>query len=201
MALSNKQLAFVNEYLRCWNATEAARLAGYKGNDKSLATIGWENLRKLEIADAIKQRVDAMTMSANEALLNLTEIARGTMSDFVDLSGNLDLTSERPGEPGRVGNRAVDEADEVYWRSHDRFKLVKKIKQKTVVRAEETEYTKEIELYSRLEALELLGRHHSLFNDKVTINFNPEDLTDEQLSRIAAGEDPAKVLRSGKPTQ
>ena len=38
------------------NATQAARDAGYKGSEKSLAVIGHENLRKLNILNAILER-------------------------------------------------------------------------------------------------------------------------------------------------
>jgi len=42
--LSNKQKVFVAEYLKCWNATEAALRAGYSA--RSAAVIGCENLEK-----------------------------------------------------------------------------------------------------------------------------------------------------------
>lgn len=54
MALTAKQKAFVEAY--AGNATEAARLAGYAGNDATLAQVGSENLRKPEVAAAIAAR-------------------------------------------------------------------------------------------------------------------------------------------------
>jgi len=58
MALTYKQRAFVEHFLAMgdaqWNATEAAKLAGYKGNRVSLATIGSANLRKVQIQEAIR---------------------------------------------------------------------------------------------------------------------------------------------------
>ncbi len=51
--LTLKQETFVSEYLKTGNATEAARRAGYKGNDVTLARVGAENLRKPLIAHAI----------------------------------------------------------------------------------------------------------------------------------------------------
>lgn len=55
--LSIKQAAFVAAYLgeANGNATEAARIAGYKGNDKTLQAIGSQNLSKLMITEAIDQ--------------------------------------------------------------------------------------------------------------------------------------------------
>lgn len=51
MALTNKQQAFVREYLIDLNASAAARRAGY--SIKTAGKIGQENLLKPEIADAI----------------------------------------------------------------------------------------------------------------------------------------------------
>lgn len=92
MALSKKQQAFINEYLKSWNATGAAIAAGY--SSKTAYSIGSENLKKPEIKAAIEARVQVMTMSANEALVRLSDQARGDMSDFVtvkDGAPNIDL--------------------------------------------------------------------------------------------------------------
>lgn len=55
MALSLKQEKFVAAYVGVanGNATEAARLAGYKGTAVTLASVASENLRKPYIAEAI----------------------------------------------------------------------------------------------------------------------------------------------------
>lgn len=52
--LTTKQQRFVD----CFdgNATEAARKAGYKGNDNTIASVGDENLRKPAISEAIEKR-------------------------------------------------------------------------------------------------------------------------------------------------
>lgn len=52
--LTTKQQRFVDFY--DGNATEAARKAGYRGNESSLSSIGEQNLRKLEIKKAIQKR-------------------------------------------------------------------------------------------------------------------------------------------------
>ncbi len=54
--LTPKQAIFVSEYLKTGNATEAARKAGYKGNDVTLGAVGAENLKKPHIAVAIKEK-------------------------------------------------------------------------------------------------------------------------------------------------
>lgn len=76
--LTYKQQLFVEAYLGAakGNATEAARLAGYKGNDQTLASVGAENLKKPQIASRVRARVDAVGMSADEVLNELAAVAR-----------------------------------------------------------------------------------------------------------------------------
>lgn len=91
--LTDKQQTFIYEYLKCWNATESARRAGYKGTDVTLASVGYENLRKPQIATAVQVAMTANAMSAAEALNRLADMARGSMSDFLDENREtLDLT-------------------------------------------------------------------------------------------------------------
>jgi len=52
--LTYKQQKFVEAY--SGNATEAARIAGYKGNYHQLAVIGNQNLNKLYIKEVIEAR-------------------------------------------------------------------------------------------------------------------------------------------------
>jgi len=52
--LSPKQQAFVDAY--AGNGTEAARIAGYKGNENTLCSMGKENLRKPHVWAAIQAR-------------------------------------------------------------------------------------------------------------------------------------------------
>ena len=80
--LTNRQRVFVVEYLKCWNASEAARRAGY--SLKNADVIGSENLGKPGIRKAIDERMQALSMEADEALFRLSEIARGNLADFMD---------------------------------------------------------------------------------------------------------------------
>lgn len=81
---------FIHEYLQCWNAAEAARRAGY--SEKTARQIGAENLTKPDIRAAIDERMRLLAMSADEALFRLSQHARGSMEDFVDVETNtIDL--------------------------------------------------------------------------------------------------------------
>lgn len=57
--LTEKQRRFVEAYMgkAAGNGTEAARIAGYKGNTKTLQSVATENLSKPVIAAAIQERV------------------------------------------------------------------------------------------------------------------------------------------------
>jgi phage terminase small subunit len=58
--LTYKQRLFVEFYLgeASGNATEAARLAGYRGNKNTLGSIGVENLRKPAVKRALENGLD-----------------------------------------------------------------------------------------------------------------------------------------------
>ncbi len=88
--LSYKQKAFIEAYLETWNASEAARRAGYAHAWQA----GSRMLRNVEVKAEIEQRLGEMAMSANEVLARLSEQARVSMKDFV-LPGtaNLDVAA------------------------------------------------------------------------------------------------------------
>lgn len=81
--MNTKQTVFVAEYLKCWNASEAARRAGYNGKSN---VIGARLLADVSIKAEIKHRVEELTMSADEILIRLTEQARGDLGEFADVS-------------------------------------------------------------------------------------------------------------------
>jgi phage terminase small subunit len=106
MALSQKGRAFIEEYLADFNATAAAIRAGY--SQRSAAAIGWENLRKPEIRDAIARRIADRTMTADEALIRLAAQARGSMALFVDAAGIVDMEAVTDLQAGALVRRYKD---------------------------------------------------------------------------------------------
>ena len=81
-----KQQLFVESYvgISAGNATDAARRAGDKGNDKTLCVVGIENLAKPSIAEAIASRVSEVkkALHADDVLEELSVIARSPWSLF-----------------------------------------------------------------------------------------------------------------------
>lgn len=78
--LTRKQKVFVANFLKCWNASKAARDAGY--SEKTAYAIGSELLRKPEIKAAIDAAVEQIQMSANEAILRNSEVGRADLGNF-----------------------------------------------------------------------------------------------------------------------
>ncbi len=91
--LTGLQIAFIDAYLgeAKFNATEAPRIAGYKGNGKTLAQVGYENLRKPDIAEEIKVRLQARAMTSNELLMRWGDQARLDIGDYYNEYGKFDL--------------------------------------------------------------------------------------------------------------
>lgn len=139
--LTNKQHVFVDEYLICWNASEAARRAGY--SEKTAYSIGSENLRKPEIRQIIKRRLSTMAMQADEVLARLSAIASADMSEFLMPSGRgvkLDLKRAR---------------------AAGQLRLVKKYNK--------TRQGVSVELYDAQAALVQIGKYHGLFAERIKI--------------------------------
>lgn len=82
---SKKEKAWLAEYLKCFNATEAARRAGYKWPGR----MGWK--KKEKFADEIARALDERVMEAQEALAHLSDQARADISPYIDARGVLDL--------------------------------------------------------------------------------------------------------------
>ena len=149
--LTIKQRLFIDHYIICMNATEAARLAGYEGEETTLANTGSQNLRNPYVLREIDSRLKPFTMAANETLIHNTDIARGDISDAMNSLGGID-----PLEAKRRG------------KSH----LIKRFKTKVTTITEKDGSEREIieteiEMYDRLDALKTLAKFHSLLIDRV----------------------------------
>ena len=99
-SLTGKQKAFINHYLECWNGTEAARRAGY--SEKTARSMAYENLTKPHIRAEIDRRMKLMVMSADEAMLRLTQEAAASIGDFIDITptGRWQLNLNKAKEAG-----------------------------------------------------------------------------------------------------
>lgn len=83
--LTDRQRLFIEKYCRCFNATQAAREAGY--SPRTARQIGQQNLSKLVIRAEIERRFAEFGMGKNEVLARLADHARGDMGLFVKVEG------------------------------------------------------------------------------------------------------------------
>ena len=150
--LTGKQQVFINAYLsNGFNATEAARTAGYKGHDQTLSSVGYENLRKPEIALQISERLNEHCASANEVLQVLSNQMRGSLVEVIRIAGDPELADE-------LKKAGVD-------------KLLKKHKIRRSIRTTKDgetieEITHEFEIHDPQAAAVHIGKHHKLFTEK-----------------------------------
>lgn len=93
--LTIKQERWLNTYLETGNATEAARQAGYKGNDDTLRNVGAQNLSKLYIKRRIEQRLADEGVTATEVINTLAGHMRADITDLFDETGIIDLQTIR----------------------------------------------------------------------------------------------------------
>lgn len=139
---------FVREYLIHFNASEAARAAGYSPD--SAGSIGHELLKKPEIqtrlADAASTRVRKLDITGDRILMEVARIAFVDLARAYDPEGNL-LPLNRIPEDVRRAIAAVDVFEEFLGRGYDKAKIG---------------HTKKLKLHDKLKALELLGRWKEL---------------------------------------
>jgi len=136
--LTNKQRVFIEEYLKCWNASEAARRAGYNGKANS---VGPRLLANVSIANEIQHRVNDLSMSADEVLLRLADQARGIPEEcFVAYDRVVGISFEK-------------------LKEHGLMHLIKKI-------SYDRYGNPTVEFYDAQNALVQLGKHHALFTER-----------------------------------
>ncbi len=140
--LSRKQIAFIQHYLRCGNATESARLAGYKGNAVTLAAVGSENLRKPPIASEIAKATKKSGLTPEVVLGEILRLARSDIAAAFDSDGRLKPIHEIPEETRRAISSIETETDK-----HG------------VV-------TTKVKFWDKPRTLELLAKHLNLLTEK-----------------------------------
>lgn len=155
MALTEKQARFVAEYLVDLNATEAAKRAGY--SEKTAYSIGFENLRKPEIQEAIQLAMDARAkrteISQDRVLKELAAIGFSKATDFVKItqSGVVQLTPT-----DTLGD--------------EQKRAISSIK--------EGKFGVELRLHDKLRALQMIGEHIGMFTGKEA---EQDDIEDDGL--------------------
>ncbi|WP_186239348.1 terminase small subunit [Burkholderia gladioli] len=171
--LTPKQQAFVDEYLIDLNASAAARRAGY--SVKTADRIGAELLGKTwvaaAIASAMAKRAERVQVDAAYVVQRLVEIDKMDVLDILNDDMSLKPVSGWP----RVWRQYLSGFDlaEMFEGSGDERAMVGILKK--------------IKWPDKVKNLELLGRHFSIFNDKLELS-RPKVRVKDMTGRKPKGE-------------
>ena len=133
--LTDKQRLFISEYLVDLNATRAAIAAGYSEN--TARQTGHENLTKPYIRDAVNAELKKRTLSHEEVLARLSDIATFDPGEYLE-RGFLDVSQ-----------------------------MIKDGKSKFIKGITPTKEGTSYKFHDSHEALRDLGRYHVLFTDRI----------------------------------
>ena len=151
--LTEKQQRFVDEYLIDLNATQAAIRAGYSA--KTACEQGARLLANVKvqgtIAEHMAERSKRTGVNQNRIVRELAKIAFVNLTDIVD-------------EEGRIRSNATDED----------LSCLESIKYKESSSDTGDSVEREVKIASKLKALELLGKHVGMWNDKLNVEMDAE---------------------------
>lgn len=147
--LTVKQRMFVEEYLIDLNATQAAIRAGYSA--KTADQQGSRMLANVKVQQAIAERMAERSkrtgVNQDRVVLELAKVAFAKMTDIVDSKGRIKEDAS-PDDLACIESIKYKESDNEYGGSVER----------------------EVKVASKLKALELLGKHLGMWNDKLDVN-------------------------------
>ncbi len=173
--MTPKQQRFVDEYLVDLNATQAAIRAGYA--KKRAAEQGYELLQKTTVQAAIAEAQEARSkrtqITVDRVLTELALVGFADMGTYLTLGGGdttvkLDWTKLPPGATKII--QEVTQEEHTGGRGHDtgQIRLTK------------------LKPYSKLDALEKIGRHLGMFTDKLKIERSfLDELEPHELAALA----------------
>lgn len=186
--LTAKQQRFCDEYLIDLNATQAAIRAGYspKGMNKRVSRMMANEGIQAYIKERQKELEERTEITQDSVLHELALIAFAKASDYarvvekdamVEVDGNMVPVLDEDGN--QVKYRTVEPilTDDL---TEDQKKAI------AVIKKGRDGF--EIKPYSKIQALELLGKHLGMFTEKVEVkNTTPnafEGLTTEELKKL-----------------
>ena len=173
--LTERQEQFCNEYLIDLNATQAAIRAGYK--EKTAYSAGQRLLKHVEIQKRIQQlkneRSERTEISQDRVLKELAAIAFANATDFVQVTEKPLYNSD--------GEKMLDNSGEVIMIPDVEITETEKLKpeqKKAIASIKQGRNGIEVKLNDKTKALELLGRHLGMWNDKQEINLTAVNIED-----------------------
>ncbi len=169
--LTRNQKIFCDEYLIDLNATRAYK-AAYKNvkKDETAAAAGARLLRNVKVKNYIdekmKEREKRTEITQDKVLKELAKIGFANATDFVNVV-EKEYLEDILDEEGNVIKQELRKYKTIDIRETDKLD---KDKQAAIAGIKETQAGIEVKLNDKLKALELIGRHLGMFNDKVEVN-------------------------------
>ena len=156
--LTAKQRRFVDEYLVDFNVTQAAIRAGY--SKRSAHVTGAETLRNPKVAAEIARRQRDLQVrtevSQDRVVKELMRVAFADMADYAQVRSYPVVNKD-----GIEVVKQLVTLTKTSALTDDQRAAVASIKQSV--------NGIEVKLWDKLKALELLGRHIGMFNDKLEV--------------------------------
>ena len=175
--MTDKQKIFADEYLIDLNATRAYRVA-YPSvkKDETAAQAGSRMLRNVKVAkyisDRMKERQERTEVTQDRVVQELAASAFAKVTDYVEIRG------------GRVVIKDTSQLED------NQIRAIAGIK--------EGANGIEIKLNDKEKALELLGRHLGMWNDKLDIK---TPAIDDSIKEMEAYFEQQKASGSGPPVE
>jgi phage terminase small subunit len=159
--LTKRQIFFIAEYQKDWNATQAAIRAGY--SPKTAKEMAYKLVHKSSLKEILAQEMEERLLKIGvRAERVLQEIARIGFSDLGKLfraDGTMFPVQDLD-EDTRAALASVQTLEESVGKGEDRIFIG---------------YTRKIKLFDKVKALELLGKYLKLFphgDQKVDVDVN-----------------------------
>lgn len=174
--LTAKQQRFVEEYLVDLNATQAYLRAGYKVKSENVAKVNASRLLtnaniQNAIEEAIQERSERTHITSDHVVEHLAKIAFADVKDFVRFGQReVIIDYDEDGNPITKLTNYVD------------FKQDHEVDGTLLSEVKIGRDGASMKLNDRMRALEMLGRHLGMFNDKI-------DLTGETTINITLVDD------------
>ena len=150
MEKQSRQDIFVEEYLIDLNATQAAIRAGY-----SVKTAEQQGSRLLsnvkvqtKIAKAMAERSKRTGVNQDRVVLELAKIAFVNPSELIDTNTGKVLSGASP----------------------DDLACIQSVKVKKTTKGKSVIEEREVRVHDKIKALEKLGQHLGMWNDKIDVN-------------------------------
>jgi len=169
-SLTDKQKAFCEEYIIDLNATQAAIRAGYSEN--SAMEQGYQLLQKTSVQNEIQRLKEARSkrtqITSDRVLEELASVGYSKITDYLDVvekdvvvGYKKDASGQYDYEQPIVRTQKVVEIKETKEMDPDAIKAISEIKH--------GKHGISLKLYDKLKALDNIGRHLGMWNDKLEL--------------------------------